>query len=282
MGWFSTTQEACETCKNKDLLSEKVCTERAICKHEKWLPSLSFSGCGLHVFFQLGAAHCLLDNNVRCNRICATSAGVASALYYLLDMRPYLNLEQLLKMIPCEDVDKDSSLYGNKKNGVRLARRRMIKYLGNIINKHYPNAYKHISKHLEVVLMEFPSCRIKHVNKWKDNEDLIRCLCACTDIPSINTKINPTRWRGCTYYDGGILCSHPIIDSNTVCITTSSFSQPWSRAWRFKDGWYGDICHPISCGSLKIMDRCFYRELWHIGCKNSQKYITDNFFCQTN
>lgn len=251
------------------------------------VPSLSFSGCGLHAFFHLGVAHCLLANNVQCQRVCATSAGIVAALYYLLDLRKYFCIEEILDRIPfCYSSSHSASPHGcggnggwfgggyrMRRNGMGVARRRMMKRVADVLREHVPDAYKRVSGRLEIVLTRFPGCKLIRACNWHSNDDLIECLYAATAIPMVGSGLGPVRWRCSTYYDGGMLCSHPIVDADTVCVSTSAFTQPWTRAWRLKSDWYGEISHPVTFGSLNIMERCFYAELWNIGCQRAGEYV---------
>lgn len=246
----------------------------------KKFKSISFSGCGLHVFFQVGVAQALLEHNIQFETVCACSGGVCSGLYYLLDLREHCTLDELLSIIPegcergpgfCCSGSKNCSVDG-KSTGVGLARERMLAWLEKLLNK-VPDAYKRVSNRLRITLMEWPSCHTRVATRWRSNADLLQCVRATTDIPLIDASCRPTCWRGRYYYDGGILCSHPIIDADTVCVTTCAFSQPWTDAWKEKDGWWGEISHHVSTGSIQVMRRCFYKRLWHLGRQTAKKWI---------
>jgi hypothetical protein len=253
------------------------------------VPSLSFSGCGLHIFFQVGVAHALLEANVKCDLVCATSGGMASALYYLLDLRKHMDIETILKIVPCPEED-EGSRRGSKSRGregkgggssggrgaLRVARRRMIRWLKRVLDT-IPDAFTRVSGKLRVTLMEWPCCRSREFDTWTSNCDLLQCLRGASDIPFIDSSVGPTRWRGRHYYDGGILCSHPIVDKNTVCVTTSSFGQPWSKAWQVKRGWWGEICHPVETGSLNVFHRSFYHNLWDVGLRQGRAFVARRF-----
>src|SRR4051812_29865305 len=118
------------------------------------LPSLSFSGSSLHVFYQIGVAHELLCQNVTTPIVCATSAGMAAALYYLLDLRDCLPISQLLNTLPRPEKCAPS-VCGNMCRGIllgeycvtslQIARERMLHTLAQVLKKHRPNAYKQVS-----------------------------------------------------------------------------------------------------------------------------------------
>jgi hypothetical protein len=253
--------------------------------------SLSFSGCGLHVYYQNGAARELLHRHVWANRVYCTSAGVATALFYLLRLDRFISEEQLLAMLPLENRrpqcrSTTRAFFGGLWAGGRFredehstplheARDRMLAIMGEVLNKHVPDAHRIVSGRLFVTLAHWPSMVCEQVCEYDSLATLLRVLACATNIPFVTSR-GPTVWRGERWVDGGFVDCHPVEDARTVCVTTQPFSQPWSRSWYYKPGKWGEIAPepPIANESSHIVyPKAHYAGMIEIGRRDAARFV---------
>lgn len=238
-----------------------------------YLSSLSFSACGLHVFYHTGVAHSLLDRHIIISEIICTSAGVFASLYYILDWRNLVPLTRLLQILPVGDLRLNSTFLDNAigwiswatncligsdssksttttgsspsefiqsemrtAKGTHLARLKVLDFIYSIFQTD-PNIYKKVNGKLFIVLTEWSTLSRHVFSQWDNNDDLFLCICATTDIPMIAGKprMSGQKWRGKTWVDGGFRDLHPIRDHATVCVSTTPFTvMPRSEACLLK------------------------------------------------
>src|SRR5439155_11385165 len=128
--------------KSKD---KKCCITKTNCC---W-PSVCFSGCALHVFYQLGVAYIMLLCKIKCERVFCTSAGMATALYYLLELNEVLSINTLLNTLPihsrkqqipntCTAIVKGICFGIFCPNVLQKARCAMIDLLAKTLKEHRP------------------------------------------------------------------------------------------------------------------------------------------------
>lgn len=65
-----------------------------------YVPDISLSGCGMHVFFHMGVTNYLLEQGIYVQRLHCSSGGALAALYYLLDWRKRAPLDKMLSLLP--------------------------------------------------------------------------------------------------------------------------------------------------------------------------------------
>lgn len=251
-------------------------------KRIRCLPSLSFSGCGLHVYFQLGVANELLSSKVRTDTVLCTSAGMCSALYYLLDLRKCLPLQKLLDVLPvCSPLPqagKPSLLVAKGcctnqfcPNLLQKSADNMIELVCRVLSKR-PDSYKRLNNRLFVFLCRWPSLKTTVVSCWKSNEHVIETLKQTTTIPWV-TRPGPYCCGNEKWVDGGFLNTHPIKDCHTVCVTNSRFSA-FSKARRCKKQWWGEISHPLCTDSACLVrDKKYYKDLYKLGKCTAKNYL---------
>ena len=254
------------------------------------VPSLSLSGSGLHFLYQVGAMHTLLCENIYTHCVCCTSAGMAGALYYLLDLRKEMPIEKLLCLLPSQysrnQVKSEwrimlegcvSGVY--HKNPLQRTRERMIEELCSVLCASRPNAFQKVSGRLRVTLVQWPSLRVHEFNHWYSNDDLLGCLRATTSIPYISTR-SPTRWRGRCWIDGGAKDDHPIFNACTVVVTTSRYWQPWAPVWDAKKKWWGEISRCLDPESSRVVRcRAYYRRIFELGKKDARRFLRSGYCC---
>jgi predicted acylesterase/phospholipase RssA len=250
-------------------------------------PSISFSGCGLHVYYQVGVANELLKREIKSKTVCCTSAGMCSALYYLLDLRKELPISKLLSVLPvCSalpQVGNPSSVVfkgvfgkGYCPNVLAKSSSNMIRLVCKIL-KDRPHAYKEVSGHLFVTICQWPSLRTHIVSCWDSNNALIETLKKTTTIPyvtrpgpfcSSSKKCGTEKW-----VDGGFVNSHPIVNAQTVCVTNSQFSI-FSPAAQCKGCRWGEISAPLCTDSaFLVRSTAYYHGLYRLGKKKAKEYL---------
>jgi len=250
-------------------------------KTKKWC----FSGCALHVFYQLGVVFVLLCEKIKIDQLVCTSAGMASALYYLLDLRKVLPLKMLLNTLPicsrkkqipstCMAILKGVCFGTYEKNVLEKARNNMLNLLCETLRKHRPHAYKEVSGKLFVTVCEWPSLRVHVKNCWNSNEELLQWLCLTTTIPFV-TSYHPCYYKGKYYVDGGFKDSHPVFDCNTVVVSNTKFGL-LSCAYRSK----GYRCPEIGrslCddSSYLVRSRAYYRQLFKWGKEDASSFLNE-------
>lgn len=239
--------------------------------------SLSFSACGLHFFYQLGVAKALLDHGVEARRVYCSSAGAAVALYFLLDLRHEIDLENLLNALPSGSRRRAAMFSALDRcckppRGIELARINFMNILEEILQRH-PDAYLHVSGRLYIYVTSWPWMTSRFICQWSSNADLMCCLRATTCIPGVDTKFKAVTYRGECFVDGGFMSRHPVKDCHTVCVSTQLITQWWSKAYHVKDCPRPEIGRPLCDGSLKVKKKPFYRKIYEYGLRDAVCYL---------
>lgn len=286
------------------------------------LKSLSFSGCGLHLPYLMSASQCLLQRGITAEKYYGVSGGVYVCAAHI--MAEKITVDETMSMYPfdqpalrrnqgmcqwignwCRSIcccrhpkalqqmspHTPGSDNEGSNVGIDLVRDRAIHRLCEMINRS-PDTYKRMNGRLHVTVAEV-SCRLccsrhatREINQWENNEDLIRCIKATSEIP---TRTGPyalgQRWRGKMYVDGGVQIMHPIEDFNTICVSTSPFSvRKEQPAYRIKAGEIDaktnkpkfdipEIGREITMSASEILGREEYQKLWQLGWMDTEAWL---------